>query len=116
MTANYTNQTAFDTAARHLLKQGKKAQEGGNCRYRAPDGLKCAVGCLIEPEDYSPDIEGKAIITVRRRFPYLRDLDFNLLMDLQDIHDSLRPEEWPSVLRSVAAEYGLDTTCLEACT
>lgn len=47
-------QETFNKVAEHLLRQGRKALErdtpsywGNNCRYRTPDGLACAVGCLI---------------------------------------------------------------------
>jgi len=51
---NQTAQEIFDTVAEHLLKQGKQSKAPGDkgCRYRGPDGTKCAVGVLIPDADY----------------------------------------------------------------
>ncbi len=42
-------QEVFTKVKDHLLKQNKAAVNAGYgaCAYLAPDGLKCAVGCLI---------------------------------------------------------------------
>lgn len=51
-------QTIFDTVVRHLGRQGHPAMNGaGRCVYRAPDGSKCAVGCLIPDELYRPEMD-----------------------------------------------------------
>lgn len=41
-------------------------QEGSTdrCRYRGPNGLKCAAGHLIPDEMYSPELEGEHILAV----------------------------------------------------
>jgi len=52
----------FDRVKTHLLSQGKRAlDEAQNCYYRSPDGLKCAVGCLITDENYDRNLEGYSI-------------------------------------------------------
>lgn len=61
-----TTRQVFDQVKEHLLKQNKQAKldmEFGvheNCQYLAPDGLKCAAGCLIAPDEYKSDFEGYA--------------------------------------------------------
>lgn len=55
-------QEIFDQVAKHLLTQNAPAayfnQDGDrNCLYRTFDGGKCAVGCLIADDEYSPVIE-----------------------------------------------------------
>ena len=41
-------QEVFDKVAIHLLTQNAKAlNSGGLCVYKTPNGLRCAVGCLI---------------------------------------------------------------------
>lgn len=58
-----TPQDIFDTVAAHLYKQNKRSYKGnarmsgGFCVYRSPEGLKCAVGCLIPDEDYDPRMD-----------------------------------------------------------
>ena len=54
-----TNQEAFDAVLVHIRAQEYKPARGpyATCCYRAPDGKKCAVGCLIPDELYTPDFE-----------------------------------------------------------
>lgn len=44
--------------AAHLAQQKAPAMDGVNCRYRAVDGNRCAVGCLIDDQAYAPSMEG----------------------------------------------------------
>ena len=56
-----TKQEVFDRALSHLRKQGEPAifvDEMPRCRYRTPEGLKCAIGALISDENYYLDLEG----------------------------------------------------------
>lgn len=60
-------QEVFDTIVTHLRTQGKPARAAvGNCRYRMEDPnsgevLRCAIGCLIPDELYSPEMEGAGV-------------------------------------------------------
>lgn len=48
--------------ADHLLKQGRQAtDENGSCKYRSDNGCMCAVGVLINPEEYDPVLEGVSL-------------------------------------------------------
>lgn len=115
-----TLQEIFDTAATHLLKQGKRASQNGTCLYRGPDDTKCAVGCLIKDEFYRLGLEGKI-----SRHPMVMDalvksgVDFDqkfngrhsvedFLYDLQQVHDDTSPSNWREELDQVAADYGLN--------
>lgn len=50
-----SRQTVFNMVLKHLRKQGKRAMNRNeSCRYRGPNGTKCAVGALIADEDYKP--------------------------------------------------------------
>lgn len=53
-------QTALlKTMSEHLFTQGRlSVGPGGQCLYRGPDGLKCAVGAIIPDSAYEPVIEG----------------------------------------------------------
>lgn len=51
----FTLQEAFDTAYLGVLRQGRPSRSspgssGPKCLYRGPDGLKCAMGFLIDDE------------------------------------------------------------------
>lgn len=44
-----------------VIKQGRPSRDSGFCMYRAPGGLKCAVGHLIDDAHYSSSFEGESI-------------------------------------------------------
>jgi hypothetical protein len=102
-----TPQEIFDTVAKHLFTQGKPAkqmmplsedddEEDYQCRYRAADGGKCAVGVLLPDELYVESMEGQSLSGLitnahKRGWPELpswMEENASLLMDLQGAHDS----------------------------
>ncbi len=137
-----TEQEIFDRVATHLLKQGRKATElaaishGGDsmlrCRYRTDDGLRCAVGCLIPDEVYTPAIEGVTVFEVAEKliptdaravFLFLSALEssgidhndgalMSLLQSLQELHDASEPEAWPEELAKLAHRRNLSPAAL----
>ena len=114
----YTLQEVFDVVATHLLTQNKKSQDShGQCLYKGPNGLHCAVGVLIPDELYCSYIEGggiseaisyalsAGIVSPNREYrPYIK-----LLHDLQSIHDEYSHETWATELQRTAADNGF--TC-----
>jgi len=90
----------------HLLKQNRHALNSkGACSYRALDGTKCAVGCLISDEEYSPKMEGGTVTILiaqnllpERLLPYAV-----LLMELQSIHDNYPVDTWKELLDKIRA-------------
>ena len=113
-----TNQEVFDKVARHLLTQNARAVDGdGFCRYRTPDGLKCAVGCLIPDELYDPEMEGKSVCSLVREESgvgkYLQEFNLALVMALQGVHDAVTPSQWLSELLDVASRFVLDPSVLD---
>lgn len=92
-----TNQEIFDKVADHLIKQGRKSIRENTsryCMYRGADGTMCAVGCLIPDELYSADMEDLTADDLIKKFPNTKKIfnprSTNLLLDLQDVHDSCR--------------------------
>lgn len=82
---------------KRLREQGFLAMEEGMCRYRTPQGLKCAVGVLIPDELYSGSMEGYGVGTLFTEFPHVMETLFPyhlmeevkyLLIQLQNIHDT----------------------------
>lgn len=110
-------QAVFDQVARHLLTQNAKAWVRSTtgeyaCRYRTPDGLKCAVGCLIADAEYTPMMEGKGAYGVAR--DYARSArHVHMLTRLQQVHDRSDVKDWPEELRGVAEALGLNTDVLD---
>ena len=110
---NATRQQLFDVVAAHLLRQNKKSMDAaGFCMYRAPDGCKCAIGCLIPDEMYYSYLEKRGIRALAEHFivpAYIYNPDnLPLLVALQRIHDTLSVEHWPHALIRTSARYGLE--------
>lgn len=60
--------TDFNATIRdHLTKQKARAvlPNGQSCVYRDEDGNKCAIGCLIPDELYTPEVEGMTVSNAR---------------------------------------------------
>ena len=115
-------QRVFDAVARHLLEQRAKAVDDlGQCRYRAPDGRRCAIGSLVLDAAYSPLMEGRGaghqiVVSVLEASGYVvrgpAGVEEGFLRDLQHIHDNESVERWLSLLRDFAALYYLSATSL----
>lgn len=62
-----TPQEIEDKIIAHLKTQKTRAQRenSSTCAYRSPDGLKCAVGCLIPDEQYNAAAEGEGVYFTR---------------------------------------------------
>jgi hypothetical protein len=88
----------FDIAKAHLLTQKARSisEEDACCQYRGPNGLKCAVGCFIPDDKYTPLIEGKPVDPLFAR--YTKKPYWTLLADIQGIHDGWEPEDWEQQL------------------
>ena len=109
----------FDKVSAHLLAQGRRsaAREGGACLYRGPDGLRCAVGCLIDDEHYDPSLEGQATgatpgceETTRALIESGVTCDremLEMLEVLQDLHDENDPAEWATDLALLKKRWAL---------
>ena len=85
-----TKQEVYDTVCAHLAQQKTRSHlDGQGCAYRGREGRKCAVGCLISDDEYSPDMECKIVGTLScygelpdRLRPFV-----HLLRELQKAHD-----------------------------
>lgn len=110
-------QEIFDKVYEHLRSQNKKAvnsssNTGFYCKYRSKDGLKCAVGCLIDDEDYDSMMEGIPASQLLTEFawkPSINRIASNpaLLEELQRVHDGSAPSLWPRRLAQVAKRHHL---------
>ena len=106
-----TLQEIFNKVALHLMTQMRTARgprQGCDtvqiiCYYRSPNGDKCAAGCLISEENYSPSLEGKdaknptVADALFKDGVNMNDLDVaRLVINLQICHDRVPPrvEDW----------------------
>jgi hypothetical protein len=105
----FTAQAVFDTVAIHLLSQVMQSIDKTNsqCLYHAPDGLKCAVGCLI-PEDHTYfNLEH---LNVSQLLGSPDHVHFDLLLRLQSVHDEdVVKLNWKAELIDLANELRLNT-------
>lgn len=111
----YTSkQEVFDKVSGHLARQKVAAVDGdGDCALRAPQGLSCAVGCLIPDEDYDAGMECDSIVNEeggkgRLGLWLYRNVDkglYELLVSLQNAHDE--KSDWGYQLNGVANSFAL---------
>lgn len=111
-------QEIFNKVKTHLLSQGKRSiipwSHGINSAYYGSDGCKCSIGCLIQPEFYSPALEGYAVSrdwvieALESSGIDVKSLPNRFLWDLQTLHDSTEPCEWEEGLKKIAKNYRLE--------
>lgn len=121
-------QEIFDKVVHHLLTQKQRsvlletrASLEYSCAYRGSGGLKCAIGCLIKDEFYSPELEGKGVGSsiissalmnsgVDLGKPGSADGAYlmRLLTELQTIHDHASIDRWEDGLRRLADRFTLE--------
>lgn len=108
----WTNQTAFSYVKKFLLKQGARStttieSDNGACAYRGTRGTMCAVGCLIPDTEYRFDFETKDALFVVPQVAALKNVDRQLLVNLQFLHDEKEPDEWREGFRHLAEKFKL---------
>jgi len=105
-----TAQGVFNAVVRHLRKQGARSFDStkGQCMYRGPGGLKCAIGPFLP--NYNPRMEGKGLRGLFADFPNetaaFSDHEY-LWMQLQSAHDSSEPESWEPQFKAIAGRFNL---------
>lgn len=113
-------QEIFDKVKTHLLRQGKKSlgtvrSEGRVPRYKNDEGLTCAIGCLLDSDAYSEELEGRSVSepmveeALRKSGVVPEHVDdYTLLRELQKVHDISPPEWWERKLWDVAQNFDLE--------
>lgn len=103
----------FEKVKTHLLKQMKKSCDANErvCLYRSPEGLSCAIGCLINDEVYSSNLEHastgspKVHRALKNSGIKVELLSFSILPMLQAVHDNHPSEHWKERLDEIEYEY-----------
>jgi hypothetical protein len=119
-----TPQEIFDYVATFLIKQGQPALTAdGACAYRAPNGCRCAAGCLIPDCVYNVGMEGccidDVILNTSNNLPEYMVINRGLILGLQEAHDesSVAKDfiiELKSRLSDLACQYSLSAKVLSA--
>lgn len=105
---NDFKQEIFDKVSKHLLEQNERAVEHKDCKYRTSTGLKCAAGCLIPDNDYSPKMEKTIVVGLDffQESGYSSE-EIQMIGILQQIHDLSEPKHWKRQLKTLAKEHEL---------
>ena len=104
-----TDEGVFEFVKQHLLTQGQRSESITSCFYKQSNGLTCAIGCLIENEFYNDNLEfhngNDAIIikAVQKSLPNW-NINTDMLLALQELHDECEVEEWEWKLDQLEAE------------
>lgn len=113
-----TKQELVDFVAVHLFTQGRQSISRGTCKYRGPNGLKCAAGAVLPDELYKKNLEnnGWSSLTYRPRKP-LPDIHMVLISDLQRVHDNagnwVNDETMKTALSRVYSSFELNPAILD---
>lgn len=117
-----TAQEVFDQVSNHLLTQMKRSMaddtdDHSGCMYKNPEGLRCAAGCLISPEEYQEALDKDKSFSnkgfefktwnVLVQYKMVPSQHSQLIRDLQEIHDATDPIAWGIALGMVAKGYNL---------
>lgn len=105
-----TNQEIFDAVATHLRNQKVQSYDPipQICLYRGPNNTKCAIGFLIEDNEYSTEMENKCVTDLNSLglLPIRFKDQVKFLRRLQLVHDGI-PYSWEWGLERVASDFKL---------
>lgn len=116
--ASSSFQQIFDFVVSNLLKQNAKSvmpvvdiDYSPSCSYRGEDGKKCAAGFLIPDDKYEPRFEHQSVCSTPVIRAIIEDFDRHnknhsrkqeFIRQMQSIHDTYEPEEWPHQFQKLA--------------
>lgn len=83
-----TAQEIFNQSYLGVLRQGRTSYGPIGCRYRRPDGCKCAAGQVIPDNEYKEDMEGQRFGRIFDRTS-IEEMHSGLIEDLQFYHDAM---------------------------
>lgn len=117
-----TRQEQFTRAYLGLAKQGfarssTSKHATATCLYRGPEGRKCAVGHLIDDDEFIENTNSMGVYGLIQDMCCREDVhmytygrkEINFLSDLQTVHDSgFTPEKMQAELSKFAEAQGLE--------
>jgi len=98
----------------HLLKQNKKCSDTNTCLYRNNEGLKCAIGALIDDKVFKLEHNESGLSSegvmemLKASRVHINKKSMNLMHDLQVTHDNSEVKQWKTQLKSIAKAYKLE--------
>ena len=102
----------FKRVTKHLINQNEKSELNNTCFYWSDNGNKCAVGCLIDEEVYTEDLEESlvsephVIEAINKSLnDTITDTDVGLLRDLQRLHDQEEIKDWQFCLNKLSLHW-----------
>ncbi len=111
------SQKLFDDIVKFQRKQWKKSTRDGTawCLYRHPDGLKCAVGCVMPDNMYDADMDEIGVFSdIMELYPdlakYFGMENLALLQYMQSTHDCHLLKQWETCWQYIAYMAGLTYT------
>ncbi len=103
-----SKQITFDSIVNGLRKQNARCvSKSGHCLFRNEEGLRCAVGQLIEENEYNPDFDDPK--KDKGGFNFVRDKGHNesLLTSLMLCHDKEQVKDWERRFKEIAEHHNL---------
>ena len=110
-------QTALNTIVAFMREQGRQSSDSNGCVYRAEDGAKCAVGCLITDEQmrryFVPNYAAVMHLNKRLIQELVPDPQAeSFLRNMQGAHDRAHTRtflaDFEAEARDVAERFGLE--------
>lgn len=103
-------QAVYDALSQHLLTQKKTClqSDGLTPAYRT-QGTASPAGALLSDEEYLPAMEGRSWLSLAQAGIVPRQHAL-LIDDIEFVHISYPPYEWPQELANVARLHGLSIT------
>lgn len=109
---NWPSQRFFNKVAKHLITQNRREKDKNDDIYpfMSESGCRCASGCLLPKKWYKENdyINNFSYHLTNLIFRLVGIFKYDLLCDLTECHESFRPSQWPSRLRSIARQHKLD--------
>jgi hypothetical protein len=111
-----TEQKIYDYVLVHLRQQNAQSvAANGDCMYRNPTGLACAIGCLIPETEYHANMEDINVNALLQEsigtaaFQHLYGFN-SILIQLQHVHDGNTPKHWETRMESLALQFNVKYT------
>lgn len=116
----------FDRVKTHMLGMKRRATDShGIGRLRCRDGRRCPIGALIPDSAYSPELESRELndllqdklapppmperarllLALRAGGVRCDQLTVEMLVEIQELHDTADLANWPGGLRAIEEHY-----------
>ena len=103
-----SQQSVFDQIATHMMTQYTKSMAANHieCMFQTKNHLICVARCLISDDEYTNEMNGftwDELISI----DLVPIAHWELIEDMQSIHDLYYVVDWPGEMRKIAKDLGL---------